>query len=133
MPEKFTVVKKGYDTFEVDRYVESIEEVVKSYKDKDASIKNAILNAQIAADNIVKNAERQAEEMQKEAAAKLEGITRSVQELKNLVDSFEEDYNAFLHKYLSEFDNSGAVKLRAALGKLDDYLTGSKIVPIDEL
>jgi len=54
--ESFSIVKRGYDPHEVDSYIERLEQIIKSYKDKDNSINNAIVSAQVAADNILKNA-----------------------------------------------------------------------------
>ena len=59
--EQFTYVKRGYDPEEVEKYITTLEQVIKSYKDKDNAIKNAIISAQVAADNVVKNARLQAD------------------------------------------------------------------------
>ncbi|MCL2015558.1 MAG: DivIVA domain-containing protein [Defluviitaleaceae bacterium] len=82
MPDKFYIVKKGYDPIAVDEhikrcdeYMSHLEETIKEYKlkiktledrlntyiTKEAAINNAIINSQISADNMLLNAKNAAE------------------------------------------------------------------------
>ena len=57
MSEKFTIVKRGYDTSEVEQYITQLETVIRGYKEKDNAINSALISAQIAANNILRNGE----------------------------------------------------------------------------
>ena len=122
MPDKFVYVKRGYDPVEADKYIDSLEEVVKSYKEKDAAIKNAILNAQIAADNITQNAENQAETIRGRAVKQLADIAVSVDRQKQLVKEFENEYNALVRRYLKEVNEAEILTLYAKINELEDFI-----------
>jgi cell division septum initiation protein DivIVA len=134
---KFSIVKKGYNPSEVDSYINTLDMVLKSYKEKDLSIKNAILNSQIAADNIVrnaeisaeqtvKNAERQANEMRAEAVRQLDAIRESVIRQKLFLNDFNRDYNTLVDKYLVNNNNNNQEisNIAARIDELDMYLQG---------
>ena len=104
MPDRFNYVKKGYDPEQVDTYIETLEQVVKSYKDKDSAIKNAIISAQMAADNIVKNAHLQVAESRTQALSQIQSIIASISEQRNKVKEFQEDYINLVQKYLIDFN-----------------------------
>ena len=95
MPEKFTLVRKGYDPAAVDEYVkrtdehieklqdiardyktefEEMEESVNAYKEKETAINNAFVNAQISADNILADAKSAAEDIIGDARAQAQKI-----------------------------------------------------------
>ena len=103
MPDKFNYVKKGYDPEEVDTYIETLEQVVKSYKEKDSAIKNAIISAQMAADNIVKNAHLQVAESRTQALSQIQNIIASIAEQRNKVKEFQTEYTNMIQKYLIDF------------------------------
>ena len=117
MPDKFGYIKNGYNPAEVDSYVDSLESVVKSYKEKDTAIKNAIISAQVAADNIIKNAEIEANDIKKKAVADLRALSASIAVQKELIKNFQRDYGFMVSKYLKDknpyaeqdlnFDQSG--------------------------
>ena len=90
--EQFTYAKRGYDPEEVDRYISTLEQVIKSYKEKDTAIKNALVNAQIAADNIIKNAEIEAHEMKAKTLSDLKLISDSIVRQKEYVKVFQNEY-----------------------------------------
>ena len=132
---KFTLVKKGYNPSEVDSYINTLDMVLKSYKEKDLSIKNAILNSQIAADNIVRNAEisaeqtiraaeKQAAEMKAEAARQLDKIRESVIKQKLFLNDFTHDYNTLAEKYLNAHNENEINAIAARIDELDQYLRG---------
>lgn len=122
MADAFNYVKKGYDPIAVDQYIAQLEDVLKSYKDKDASIKNAILNAQIAADNIVKNAELKAEHITRSAVKQLNYIMDSVERQRQFITQFEYDYEEIIKKYLREFNGLKVSTLHEDLDNLKEYL-----------
>lgn len=120
--ENFTIVKKGYNPQEVDEYIETLEKVVKSYKDKDNAIKNAIISAQIAADNIIKNAEAEAVAYRAQAMEHLKKIFESVETQRSRAQSFQDEYNDLLHKYLRNFEESDISLVYDRIDELEKYL-----------
>lgn len=132
MPDKFNYVKRGYDPSEVDSYISSLENVLKSYKDKDSAIKNALINAQIAADNIVKNAEIEVENSKRKALAQLDNILNSVEKQKNLLDNLKSDYHKVAAAYLKEIDERDFNPIYTQISELGEFLSSLKNTPKDE-
>ncbi len=122
MPIMFNYVKKGYNPAEVDTYIKNLEDVIASYKEKDAAIKNAIVSAQIAADNIVKNAELEAEELRRGVIKKFTLISDSIVRQKSIVTEFKEEYNALVKKYLTDFNDQEIASLLDKIDELDSYI-----------
>lgn len=120
--ESFSIVKRGYNPQEVDEYIETLEQVIKSYKDKDNAIKNAIISAQVAADNILRNTHLEAAEYKRRTLAQLRDIYDSVEVQRSRMQSFWDDYNDLLRKYLQPFDESDAAPIFDRIDKLERYL-----------
>jgi len=115
--EQFTYVKRGYDPEEVDRYISTLEQVIKSYKDKDNAIKNAIISAQVAADNMIKNAKAQAEEYKVQINQELEKARDEVARQRMRIQAFQDVYSGLVRKYLVEIHENDMTDL---FGRLDD-------------
>ncbi|MDR1540956.1 MAG: DivIVA domain-containing protein [Clostridiales bacterium] len=122
MPERFTYVKKGYDPEEVDRYIDTLEQVVKSYKDKDSAIKNAIISAQMAADNIVKNAHLQVAESRTQALSQIQSIIASIGEQRAKVKEFQEEYTNLMQKYIIDFNESDMNRIFTKITELEQLI-----------
>ena len=120
--ESFSIVKRGYNPQEVDEYIETLEQVIKSYKDKDNAIKNAIISAQVAADNILKNTHLEAAEYKTRTLAQLRHIYESVETQRNRLQAFQDDYNDMLRKYLQAFDDSDIAFVNSRIDELEKYL-----------
>lgn len=123
MPDRFNYSKKGYDVNEVDNYIDSLEDIIKSYKDKDAAIKNAIINAQIAADNIIKSAEEDAIGIKEICLEKLEELDKSIIGQKKLIQKFQEEYNYMVGKYIHEFNDTEVLKLYSKINELEEFIS----------
>lgn len=124
MPNRFTIEKRGgYDVYEVDEYIEKLESVVKSYKDKDAAIKNAILSAQVAADSIIRNAKNRSFEMKENAVKRIQEIVTSIAEQKQMLKSFQDEYNRQIAKYLHDFNEKDIAAITKKIEALENYLT----------
>lgn len=123
MPNRFEVVKRGYDIDEVDEYIEKLESVVKSYKDKDSAIKNAILSAQVAADSIIRNAKNRSFEMKETAVKKVDDIVASIAVQKKMLKEFQEEYNRQISKYLHEVSEKDIAAITKKIEALESYLT----------
>ena len=121
--EQFTFVKRGYDPAEVDKYISTLEQVVKSYKDKDNAIKNAIISAQVAADNMIQNAKLQADEYKNQIVTELEKVRKEVERQRVRVQAFQDVYSGLVRKYLQELDNNDVNELNKRLDDVDGLLT----------
>lgn len=122
MQNNFSIVKKGYNTIEVDEYIEELEKVIRSYKEKDKAIKNAIINAQVAADNIVKNAELEAASIKHNAVAHLANIQNSLVQQKVMLKEFQADYNTLISKYVIDFNDAEYLQTYTKINELEEYL-----------
>ena len=120
--ESFSIVKRGYNPQEVDEYIETLEQVIKSYKDKDNAIKNAIISAQVAADNILKNTHLEVSEYKSRTMEHLRSIYDSVEVQRSRMQSFQNDYNDLLRKYLLSFEESDAALVYERIDELERYL-----------
>ena len=121
--ESFSIVKRGYNPQEVDEYIETLEQVIKSYKDKDNAIKNAIISAQVAADNILKNTHLEAVEYKTNTLSRLRHIYESVETQRSRMQSFQDDYNDMLRKYLRAFEESEMNQVFDRIDELEKYLS----------
>ena len=127
MATSFTYVKKGYNPIEVDNYIETLENVIKSYKEKDASIKNAIINAQIAADHIVEEAKIRSDDLSLQAMQKVEAIRSSIEKQRSFVKTFQEEYNILVQKYVHDFNAKDILPVYGSINELEDYLASLTI------
>jgi hypothetical protein len=134
--EQFSYVKRGYNPEEVDKYIATLEQVIKSYKEKDNAIKNAIISAQVAADNVLMNAQMQAEAYKEKIVKQLQLVKDSVERQRVRVQAFQDVYTGLLRKYLREMDDSEINDLYSKLDDMErmiDSLSEMDIVPKDTL
>ena len=120
--ESFSIVKRGYNPQEVDEYIETLENVIKSYKDKDNAIKNAIISAQVAADNIIKNTHLEAAEYKKKTFENLRLIYESIETQRRRIQEFHDDYREMLQKYLQNISVSESERIYMHIDELEKYL-----------
>jgi len=120
--EQFTYVKRGYDPEEVDKYISTLEQVIKSYKEKDNAIKNAIISAQMAADNIIKNAEAQAAEYKVQLARELERAREEIERQHMRINAFQDVYSGLVRKYLTDIEENDMSNLHDRLNDIDKIL-----------
>ena len=123
MATKFNIVKHGYEPTEVDQYIQTLEDSIRRYKEKDDSIKNAILSAQIAADNIVRNAKAEAGEYRKSALRQVESIRTSISYQRELLNSFQKEYSDMLDKYLKSISGNDVSRVIDSIDALERYIT----------
>ena len=124
--QEFTMVKKGYDPNEVEKYLGQLERTIDEYKTRDAAISGAILNAQIAADNIIRNAQIHAEEMRQNALLLLDEIHNSVQKQKLIVDNFKSEYTSLVNKYLINPNGQDFLDIFGRINDLENYIASLK-------
>ena len=121
--EQFSIVKRGYDPEEVDRYITTLEHVIKSYKEKDNAIKNAIISSQVAADNIIANARQMATGIKSDIAKQLSYITEAVDMQRVKIRAFQDVYSSLVQKYLRDIDISEMSELTERLNDLERIVT----------
>lgn len=120
--ESFSYVKRGYNPEEVDAYISTLEQVIKSYKDKDNAIKNAIISAQVAADNIMKNARLQADDYKSKIKKQLKVVTEGVEVQRVRLQAFQDVYSNMLRKYLREIDEHDMADLYGRLNEVEQLV-----------
>ncbi|MCL2356384.1 MAG: DivIVA domain-containing protein [Defluviitaleaceae bacterium] len=149
MPDKFNYVKKGYDPETVDDYVDSTEQILREYRERETLIKNAIINAQAhaneilqhaqktadsiiheaensakaaqaTADGIINEAKRQAHSMQFDADRQLIDFTRSLSSQRRFLHRFMQDYNAFMGKYVKLIDGNDFAILNDKFDEMEE-------------
>lgn len=139
MPNKFEYVKKGYDPDAVDRYINDLELIMRNYKDKDAVIANAIVNAQIsadditakanvAADTIIQNARNMSYQIMETTSKQVDGLLKSVNVQRERIKTFQEDYIGLIRKYLHDVQENDIIDAERKLTELEAYLKNIKTV-----
>lgn len=114
---RFNTMKHGYRIDEVDNYIAALESALAEYKEKDAAITNAMVSAQIAADNIVKNAKLAAKSIRQETIDHLNSVSDSLDKQRRMIARFEMDYRELVERYLLKIDAAG---FKEALAKVDE-------------
>ncbi|MCL2015877.1 MAG: DivIVA domain-containing protein [Defluviitaleaceae bacterium] len=120
--ESFSIVKRGYNPQEVDEYIETLENVIKSYKDKDNAIKNAIISAQVAADNILKNTHAEISDYKANTLFYLKNIYDSIDVQRGRLQEFKNEYNEMLNKYLRAFETGDLDDVSRHIDELERFL-----------
>lgn len=126
MEEKFNYVKKGYSPIQVNEYIDTLEAVIKGYKEKETSIINALVSAQSVANDIVKNAEAKAKKIETDTLQRQEAILAAIEEQVDSIRLFQEEYNTLVKKYLHPFDGSEISRLTSKINGLRNSVTGIK-------
>ena len=120
--EQFTYVKRGYDPEEVDKYITTLEQVVKSYKDKDNAIKNALISAQAAADNVLRGAQSQAESYKVQISEQLVDIRATLDRQRASLQKFQEGYTNVVRMCIQELQQFNMGEMFARLDEMDEAI-----------
>ena len=123
MSGRFNLVKRGYNTEEVDAYIAALEADLAAHRENDLVITNAIINAQKAADNIIQNAKNQSRIVRETAAKQLADISLSVGTQRQMLANFSEEYEQVVVKYLKAIDAKDFRTLHDKINALEMYLT----------
>ena len=129
----FPLVKRGYDPVEVDKRIIMLETELREYREKDAAISNAILNAQlaadeiqrkakIAADTIMENAKNLSSRLNEKSSGQVTSIIEAVKSQRSRLTEFKEDYTALLAKYIVKFDENDISNAEKKAIELEGYL-----------
>jgi len=123
MSGRFNHVRKGgYDPAEVEHYIRELEAQLSYYKDRDATINQAIISAQAAADGIVQNAKNQGRTIRENVAKQLEDVSLSISSQKQMMANFVQDYNAVISKYLRVIDDEDFREINDKIDSMEAYL-----------
>ena len=144
MPSKFELVKKGYNPDAVDAYIQDMEIQIKEYREKDAAISNAILNAQIAADDItqkanvaadtiIQNARNMSYQIMETTAKQVDGLLKSINSQKSKIQTFKDEYKSLIDKYIHQLDDSDFAEAEEKIQSLEIYLNRLMDVDIEQL
>jgi len=104
--QRFNTMRNGYNIEEVNSYIATLESALAEYREKDSAITNTMINAQIAADNIVKNAHLEAQGIRQETVAHLESVSESLDKQRMMISRFERDYKELTDRYLHNVDGT---------------------------
>ena len=123
---QFTIVKRGYSPEEVENYIGNLERIIQDYREKDSSITNAIINAQVAADNIIKNAEKASDEIRALTISNLDNVYNSIEKQKEVVKDFQEQYYDLVSKYLKDIQTTDFLDIFSSINELENYMASLK-------
>jgi len=115
--QRFNTMRNGYNIEEVNAYIATIESALAEYREKDSAITNTMINAQIAADNIIKNAHLEAKGIRTETISHLECVSASLDKQRDMISRFERDYKELAERYLC---NTEETHFKAALNHVDE-------------
>ena len=154
MSGRFGIVRKGYDPEEVDAYLDKVRDyltklednqkstkieidrltkALNDYKQKEASINNALVNSQIsadsillnarnAADNIVKNAKNEAKITKDAINQLLSDIAQSMHPHRRVVQNFRRDYEEFVSECLRTINEHDFNAVMDKLDSLEEFI-----------
>jgi len=122
MSGRFNIVKKGYDTDAVDRYISTLESQIDMYRDKDNAINNAIISAQKAADDIIRNAKAQSRTMREEANRQMSDIAQGALKQRQLLNDFAGEYSSLTARYLRIKDDADFDRVSDKIDALMEYI-----------
>jgi len=117
--EQFTFVKRGYDPEEVDKYITTLEQVIKSYKDKDNAIKNAIISAQRTAEDVVKNAQAEAETYKAQMGEQLIGMRGTLDRQRVSLQNFQDVNANAIRKCIQELEKFDMNEMFSRIDEMD--------------
>lgn len=131
--QDFTIVRKGFDTTEVDSYIVGLEseiekrdQKIQEYRSKEDAINRAVIDAQLIADAIVAKAREEASTIKSEASAELEALRTEALSLRKNLTEFQESYNRLLRRYLF---TAHCTDMNQLFGRLDTLLKNIDVDP----
>ncbi len=122
----FPIVKKGYDPHTVEAHISLLQKKIESYQQKDNVINNAIVSAQIAADNIIHEAHIKSEKILADTESKLKQMKNLLANQENIIKNFENDYNELVKKYLPNFDGNDVLKIFSKINNIGEKISSLK-------
>jgi len=124
--QRFNTMRNGYNIEEVNAYIATIESALAEYREKDSAITNTMINAQIAADNIIKNAHLEAKGIRQETVGHLESVAESLDQQRRMITCFERDYKELTERYLNNVEETHFKEALCKVDELDSCLNALK-------
>ncbi|MCR5005390.1 MAG: DivIVA domain-containing protein [Clostridiales bacterium] len=132
----FTIVRKGFDTTEVDSYIVDLEnelkkkdQLIEEYRDRENAINKAVIEAQLTADSIIAKAREDAAHIRSDVTAELGSLREDALRLRGNLIEFQESYNRLLRRYLY---NSHCEDMNQIFDRLSQVLSDTG-VDLDQL
>lgn len=123
MEHQFSIAKKGYLTSEVDRYIEKLEYELRDYKSRESAISKSIIHSEMAAQQIVNDANKEAEIIREKAEEQLMELQKKIKHMRMKLDTFQSSYNQLMHKYIITMNSNDFNDLYQSLDHINDTLT----------
>lgn len=136
--EQFSIVRKGYSPAEVDRVMEALEQKVaqqekklEEYRAREDVLDQMEVQARLKAEAIIANANAMADERIRQAMQELENIRQDALGLRELIETFQREYNQLLRQYMLRIRTDEFPELMSRLGELIEQ-TGGEHLPKEE-
>ena len=127
----FTIVRKGFDTTEVDTYIVDLEnelqkkdQLIEEYHNRENAINKAVIEAQLTADSIIAKAREDAAHLRSDVVAEMDSLRSEALKLRSNLVEFQESYNRLLRRYLY---NSHCEDMNQIFDRLEQVLTESGV------
>ena len=129
---EFTKVRKGYRPEEVEQELSRLkqkiaeqEEELAAYNKREEELHRNEIEAQMKADLIIiEEAQRKADEIQKNAREELKEIRQEALRMRDLMEAFQNEYNQLLRQYLLKIRTDEFSALMDRLGCLIEKTGG---------
>ncbi len=123
MEHSFSISKKGYLPSEVDRYIERLELELHDYKSKETAISKSIIHSEMASQEIINDAHKEAEIIREKAEDQLKELQKKIKHMRMKLDTFQSSYNQLMHKYIITMNSNDFNDLYQSLDNISDALT----------
>ena len=128
---EFTKVRKGYRPEEVEQELSRLkqkiaeqEEELAVYNKREEELHRNEIEAQMKADLIIEEAQRKADEIQKNAREELKENRQEALRMRDLMEAFQNEYNQLLRQYLLKIRTDEFSALMDRLGCLIEKTGG---------
>jgi len=137
--EQFSIVRKGYQPAEVDRAIEALEQKVaqqeqqlEEYRTREDMLDQMEVQARLKAEAIIANANAMADERTRQAMQELESIRQDALGLRELIETFQREYNQLLRQYMLRIRTDEFPGLMNRLGELIEQTGGEHLTKEEE-
>ena len=137
--QQFSIVRKGYQPSEVDQAIEALEQKVAQqekelvdYRAREAELDKIEVQANLKAEAIIASANAMADQRLQQALQELEGIRKDALGLRELIETFQNEYNHLLRQYMLRMRTDEFPALMNRLGALIEQAGGEHLQKEEE-
>ncbi|MBQ7916151.1 MAG: hypothetical protein IJ315_05110 [Firmicutes bacterium] len=137
--QQFSIVRKGYQPSEVDQAIEALEQKVAQqekelvdYRAREAELDKIEVQANLKAEAIIASANAMADQRLQQALQELEGIRKDALGLRELIETFQNEYNQLLRQYMLRMRTDEFPALMNRLGALIEQAGGEHLQKEEE-